>query len=47
MPLEIYFKRGKAKIELGLGKGKKLHDKREAVKERDQAREAEADMRRR
>ncbi|MCA9664643.1 MAG: SsrA-binding protein SmpB [Myxococcales bacterium] len=47
VPLEIYFKRGKAKIELGLGKGKKLHDKREAVKERDQAREAEADMRRR
>ena len=28
IPLKIYFKRGKVKVELGLGRGKKLHDKR-------------------
>ncbi|WP_439813854.1 SsrA-binding protein SmpB [Zavarzinia sp. CC-PAN008] len=36
VPLSIYFNgRGRAKIELGLAKGKKLHDKRESEKERD------------
>ena len=36
IPLKLYFnKRGIAKIELGLGKGKKLHDKRETQKKRD------------
>lgn len=36
VPLSIYFdKRGFAKVELGLGRGKKKHDKREAIKERD------------
>jgi SsrA-binding protein len=36
VPLKIYFNdRGRAKVELGLGKGKQAHDKREAVKERD------------
>ncbi|PID37955.1 MAG: SsrA-binding protein [Proteobacteria bacterium] len=35
VPLSIYFKEGWAKVELGLGKGKKLHDKRDAVRERD------------
>lgn len=40
VPLAMYFNdRGKAKIELGLAKGKKLHDKRESEKERDWARE--------
>ncbi len=35
IPLKIYFNEsGKAKVELGLGRGKKLHDKREADKER-------------
>jgi SsrA-binding protein len=35
IPLKIYFnERGRAKVELGLGRGKKLHDKREAEKER-------------
>ena len=35
VPLKIYFnERGRAKVELGLGRGKKLHDKREADKER-------------
>ena len=36
IPLKIYFnERGRAKVELGLGKGKQLHDKRESVKQRD------------
>jgi SsrA-binding protein len=35
VPLKIYFnERGRAKVELGLGRGKKLHDKRETEKER-------------
>lgn len=35
IPLKIYFKNGKAKVEIGIGKGKKLFDKRESTKERD------------
>ena len=37
--LEIYFKRGRAKVRLGLGRGKKLHDKRADLKEKDDKRE--------
>lgn len=39
VPLELYFKNGVAKVALALGKGKKLHDKRDAERERDAARE--------
>ena len=39
VPLELYFKNGRAKIALALGKGKKQHDKREAIKRRIQERE--------
>jgi SsrA-binding protein len=39
IPLAIYFKRGRAKVELALAKGKKLYDKRQAMKKRDQERE--------
>ena len=43
VPVRIYFKRGKVKVEIALGKGKKLHDHRETLKrkaaERDMARE--------
>ncbi len=40
IPLKIYFnERGRAKVELGLGRGKKLHDKRETEKSRDWDRE--------
>jgi SsrA-binding protein len=39
VPLELYFKHGVAKVALGLGKGKKLHDKREDAKKRDDERE--------
>src|SRR6266566_621349 len=41
IPLSIYLKGGKAKIELGLGRGKKLYDKREAIAERDAKRDIE------
>ena len=39
VPLRMYFRKGKAKIELGLGKGKKKHDKRADVKKRSADRE--------
>ncbi len=39
VPLELYFKRGKAKVALALGKGKKLHDKRADEKKKDDQRE--------
>ncbi len=39
IPLDIHFKNGKAKVTLGICKGKKLYDKRETIKERDLQRE--------
>jgi SsrA-binding protein len=39
IPLELYFVRGRAKVLLGLGRGKKAHDKREDIKRRDADRE--------
>lgn len=46
VPLKIYFnERGRAKVELGLGRGKKLHDKRETEKERSWNRERSRLMR--
>ncbi len=41
IPLKLYLKNGKAKIELGLCRGKKLYDKRDAIAERDVKREIE------
>lgn len=41
IPLKLYFKNGKAKLEIGLAKGKKQHDKRDAEKTRDWKREQE------
>ncbi|GAB5521055.1 MAG: SsrA-binding protein SmpB [Rhodothermales bacterium] len=35
VPLKIYFKQGFAKVEIGLAKGKKLHDKRQSIAERE------------
>jgi len=35
VPTKVYFKRGKAKVEIALGKGKKNYDKRETIKKRD------------
>ena len=39
IPLAIYFKRGRAKCEIGLATGKRQYDKRQAIKKRDQQRE--------
>jgi SsrA-binding protein len=39
IPLRLYFKQGRAKLELALGRGKKLHDKRSALREREVRRE--------
>lgn len=41
VPLSIYFKEGKAKLELALARGRRLYDKRRAIANRDAAREAE------
>ncbi|GAB6062605.1 SsrA-binding protein SmpB [Deferrisoma palaeochoriense] len=47
IPLRVYFRGGYAKVELGLGRGKKLYDKREDIKRADAKREMERAMRRR
>ncbi|MBI4741171.1 MAG: SsrA-binding protein SmpB [Betaproteobacteria bacterium] len=39
LPLDLHYTRGRIKVEIGLAKGKKLHDKRESEKDRDWARE--------
>ncbi|TVQ64645.1 MAG: SsrA-binding protein SmpB [Spirulina sp. DLM2.Bin59] len=44
VPLKLYFKRGWVKVALGLGKGKKLHDKRETIKKRQDEREIRRTM---
>lgn len=46
VPLKAYFKNSLVKISLGLGKGKKLHDKRETIKRRDDQREMSRAMKR-
>lgn len=47
VPLKLYIKRGVAKLELGVAKGKKLHDKREAMARRETEREIGRALRRR
>ena len=44
VPLQVYFKDGKVKVEIGLARGKKLYDKREAIAKKDQRREAEKEF---
>lgn len=39
IPLRVYLKKNRAKVELGLGRGKKQYDKRDAIAKRDSARE--------
>mgnify|MGYP000306642614 CR=1 FL=1 len=39
IPLKLYFKAGKAKLNIALARGKKTHDKRETIRRRDQKRE--------
>lgn len=44
VPTKVYYKQGRAKLELALAKGKKLHDKRQTIKARTEEREARAAM---
>lgn len=46
VPLKIYFKDGRAKLEIALAKGKKTHDKREAIKKRDVSDQIRSTLRR-
>lgn len=46
IPLLIYFDRSYAKIQLGLARGRKVHDRREAIREREEKREMERHQRR-
>jgi len=46
IPLAVYLKKGRIKVELGLCRGKKLHDKRQDLKRRDQNREISRHFRR-
>jgi len=41
VPLKVYFTKGKAKVEIGVGKGKRLYDKREDLKRREDKRDME------
>jgi SsrA-binding protein len=47
VPLQIYLKDGRAKLEIAVAKGKKLYDKRQAIARRDAEREMERQLRRR
>jgi SsrA-binding protein len=47
VPLRAYLKSGRVKMEIGLARGKHAHDKREAIKKKDQQREARQALRRR
>jgi SsrA-binding protein len=47
VPLSLYFKDGRVKVELALARGKKTYDKREAIKAREQERESRRAMRER
>jgi SsrA-binding protein len=44
IPLSIYFKDGRAKLELGVGRGKRQHDKRESIKKKEIDREVRRAM---
>lgn len=47
IPLQVYFKSGLVKVEIGLARGKREFDKRQSIKKRDQSREAEREARER
>ena len=47
IPLSFYFKDGRVKVEIGLCKGKKIHDKRDSIAERESKREVERTMKER
>jgi len=46
VPLKVYFKKGKAKVEIGVGKGKRKYEKRETLKAKEARREIERHLRR-
>lgn len=46
VPTKIYFKKGKVKVEIALGKPKKLYDKRESIKEKDVKRNIDKNLKR-
>src|SRR5512136_2489773 len=39
VPLKLYFKKGRVKVEIGIGRGKKLYDRREGIKQREERRD--------
>lgn len=47
IPISMYFRGGKAKVRLGLGRGRKHHDRRAVIKERDERKEMNQQQRRR
>lgn len=47
VPLRVYLRRGRIKVELGIARGKKLHDKRESERRKEMDQEARAAMRQR
>ncbi len=47
VPLQVYFKEGKVKVEIGLARGKKLYDKREDMAKKDAQREIEKEFKNR
>jgi SsrA-binding protein len=47
VPLRLYFKHGRAKVELGLARGRKLLDKRQVIREREERREMQRELRER
>ena len=44
VPLQVYFKEGKVKVEVGLARGKKLYDKRQDIAKKDMRRETEREF---
>ncbi len=45
IPIKVYLKRGFVKVEIGLGRGKKKHDKRETIKRKDIKRDVQRELR--
>jgi len=45
VPIRVYLKNGRAKVEIAIAKGKKLHDKREAIARRDEEKEMKRELR--
>ena len=44
VPLQVYFKEGKVKVEIGLARGKKIYDTRETIAKKDARRETEREF---